>query len=382
MDAADPADLAGQALFVRAVADLGRGAWQPDIAELDAALAAASSAPVKAQLANLLAHHHFTRNALHPALLACRTWIEHAPGETAAKDSLISIYLRLGQYGDAITAAEARLAAEPANFKLRSALSNACSRQGDLTAAKRHGTACLELADRMTTGIEPWPLPGPPPPFDPGATARNVIAFSLFGSADKYLNGAIRNALAARFLYPEWTCRFYIDASVSQRCRDRLKAEGAQVQLITGMPAARYGTFWRFLAADDPAVDRYLLRDCDACLNLRERAAVEDWIASGQPFHLMRDGFTHTDLVLAGMWGGVRGALPPMLPAVTDFCATAPFSRAADQAFLRERVWPHLRGRVLAHDACFTALGAVPFPPRADIPGPRVGQAVTAPKIA
>jgi hypothetical protein len=53
------------------------------------------------------------------------------------------------------------------------------------------------------------------------------------------------------------------------------------------------------------------VRDADSVLNLRERLAVDDWLASGRWFHIMRDWWSHTDLVLAGMWGGVAGVLPP-----------------------------------------------------------------------
>ena len=31
------------------------------------------------------------------------------------------------------------------------------------------------------------------------------------------------------------------------------------------------GMFWRFLVADDPTVDRYIIRDSDSRLNARER---------------------------------------------------------------------------------------------------------------
>jgi hypothetical protein len=105
---------------------------------------------------------------------------------------------------------------------------------------------------------------------------RNIIAFSLFGANRKYLDGAIRNTVVAAALYPEWTCRFYIDDSVPESVRRILARERAQLRTVNGLPSARLGTFWRFLVADDEEVDRYLIRDCDSCLCLRERVAVED----------------------------------------------------------------------------------------------------------
>jgi hypothetical protein len=377
-----PADAAGLALLERSLADLANGIWQPDPAELAAATDAARSPQLKSRLANLLTHYHFTRNELDAALAACHVWLEHGPDEVAAKDSLVSILVRQRRFGDVIAAAQPRLEAEPENFKLRSALCNASWRLGDEEAARAFGNAALELQDRVTQGSEPTVLSGVVAPFDPAAKSRNIIAFSLYGSIAKYLDGAIRNAVVAASLYPEWTCRFYVDDSVPKAATARLAHEGAQLRKVDGLPAARFGTFWRFLVADDPEVDRFLLRDSDSCVSLRERAAVEDWIQSGKPFHVMRDGFAHTELVLAGMWGGVRGVLPPLLPALIDFSQSAPFSRTADQAFLRERVWPTMRGQTLIHDSCFTVGGAVDFPQRSNIAGQRVGEAPERPGMA
>lgn len=72
--------------------------------------------------------------------------------------------------------------------------------------------------------------------------------------------------------------------------------------------------FWCFLVSDDPTVSHFLCRDAFSRLNSREKAAVDAWIASGLPFHAMRDHIMHTDPMLAGMWGGLAGVLPPMLP--------------------------------------------------------------------
>lgn len=50
-----------------------------------------------------------------------------------------------------------------------------------------------------------------------------------------------------------------------------------------------FGMLWRFSIAGDESVDRYVIRDVDSRLNTRERLAVQDWIESGFPLHVMRD---------------------------------------------------------------------------------------------
>ena len=46
--------------------------------------------------------------------------------------------------------------------------------------------------------------------------------------------------------------------------------------------------------------------------------AVDEWLTSGRYFHVMRDWFIHTDLIIAGMWGGVGGALPSLERSVGE----------------------------------------------------------------
>jgi hypothetical protein len=58
--------------------------------------------------------------------------------------------------------------------------------------------------------------------------------------------------------------------------------------------------FWRFLVADDPTVDRYIIRDADSRLNMREKLAIDEWIASGKKIHILRDHPNHGDFPISG----------------------------------------------------------------------------------
>ena len=131
----------------------------------------------------------------------------------------------------------------------------------------------------------------PIPPFNPTRPERNVISFSLFGEDERTIRTAIMNARAARFLYLGWTCHFYIDDRVPTPVVEALGAEGARMLKVSGLPTEPFGTFWRFLVADDPGVDRYIVRDADALLNIRECLAVREWLGSDRHFHVMRDHY-------------------------------------------------------------------------------------------
>ena len=118
--------------------------------------------------------------------------------------------------------------------------------------------------------------------------------------------------------------------------------------------------------AHDPAeilrrtVARFLCRDWDALPSADGKAAVDAWVASGQPFHVLRDGVLHTEVMTGGHWGGVAGLLPDLLP-LAERHAAAEADRAQDHRFLRRIVWPMIRDRALIHDRAHPRHGR-PFP--------------------
>ena len=75
---------------------------------------------------------------------------------------------------------------------------------------------------------------------------------------------------------------------------------------------AKYGSqsmFWRFWAAADPTVERFISRDVDSRLMARDAVAVAAWEQSGKAFHVVRDHPSHSLYPMSGgLWGCVRYA--------------------------------------------------------------------------
>ena len=114
---------------------------------------------------------------------------------------------------------------------------------------------------------------------------------------------------------------------------------------------------------DDPQVERFLVRDADSLLSEREQVCVEAWLRSPFYFHHMRDYFTHTELLLAGMWGGCGGAIPNVKGMMRQFTAGYRGStRFTDQYFLKVALWPTVRQSILNHDEIFAFHHAQPWP--------------------
>lgn len=286
--------------------------------------------------------------------------------------SLGSAHNRARHHAEAIPWLERFLALGFADASAFDALASSHADTGDLIKSKLFGTMALDQKDRATAdrhGTPPLKLNVKP------GRKRQVIAFTLFGSKPRYLRGALQNLLAARDLYPGWTCRFYVDDSVDATFLDVIEAKGAElVRDSSGDRDVRHLLTRRFQVADDPKVGRFMVRDCDSVVNPREAAAVAQWIESGLPFHAMRDWWTHTDPMLAGLWGGIAGVFPGMTKRLADFIGDKPLSTNWDQYFLRDQVWPAIRDQVMVHDRCYPAWRAQPFPTPTPAGREHVGQ--------
>ncbi|MDF7660975.1 tetratricopeptide repeat protein [Erwiniaceae bacterium L1_54_6] len=227
----------------------------------------------------------------------------------------------------------------------------------------RYGLESLQQSDRKFSTGQKHPLPTEvPPAFAASRPQENIIAFSLYGDQPRYCETLIKNVEVARELYPTWTCRIWLDDSVPQHVWQRLAQPNVQL-VDMSQEKTLFPTLWRFLVMDDASVKRFIVRDADSLLSEREVAAVEAWLQSPYWFHHMRDYFTHTELLLAGMWGGCNGVFRNIEQQMRDFIARYQGSeRFTDQYFLKLALWPTVRDSLLSHDDIFRFNQAQPWP--------------------
>ncbi len=190
-----------------------------------------------------------------------------------------------------------------------------------------------------------------------------IISMSLFGDNDLYWKGALENVECWHKHYPEWKMRVYVEQNNETIAPAALELAGQGVEVI-GMPnpGGFHGTFWRFLAASDPAAEYVIVRDADSRLNARERAAVDEWIASGKALHVMRDHPQHSVPIMGGMWGVRGGVITNMAEQIAAWGQW--YIKGVDQDFLAWKVWPALR-----HDCMEHGERGAPFPPHDPIVG-------------
>ncbi|GKX59268.1 tetratricopeptide repeat protein [Leminorella grimontii] len=235
-----------------------------------------------------------------------------------------------------------------------------------LEDVKRYGLMSLERADGVFGRGKAYTIPTEAPPtFNPNNPEENVISFTLFGAAPRYCETAVMNANVSKTLLPSWQSRFYLDDTVPESVQTRLRQAGATViRLEEEVKKALPPLMWRFLVINDPKIKRYIIRDADALLSEREQAAIEDWVHGDSWYHHIRDYFTHTELILAGLWGGCHNEnIPSVVEMTRDYLAKRPaHERFVDQYFLREYLWPTVKQSLLSHDDIFGFHHAKPFP--------------------
>lgn len=180
---------------------------------------------------------------------------------------------------------------------------------------------------------------------------KKIISYSLWGNNLYYTVNCIKNTELAKDLFPDWTCRIYFAPTVPIAILDELSSRD-NTELVA-MPADESwnGMFWRFLPASDSTVDVMISRDADSLLNIRDKAAVDEWLSSDKDFHIMRDNSAHSTEILGGMWGARNRILLNMKDLIDRYTRKETNNRHnIDQEFLAEIVYPQVINRALVHD--------------------------------
>ncbi len=190
---------------------------------------------------------------------------------------------------------------------------------------------------------------------------KKIISFSLWGNSFRYLGGAIQNINLAKLIYPDWVCRFYVGKSTDKNFVDKIMSYD-NVEVITmDTEGDLRGMYWRFIPAYDDSVDVMISRDCDSRLTHREKLAVDEWIHSNYPFHIMRDNPNHNIQILGGMWGIKPKKLKLPLSDLNEY-EFGDFWQT-DQFFLRDKVYPLVVENSLIHEESIKFNGeSHPFP--------------------
>jgi tetratricopeptide (TPR) repeat protein len=289
-----------------------------------------------------------------PALVLARQLAHGEPDNARLQKSLIATLSNMRRFDEAIVGALQYIERHGEDLTVLDALKVAHFYTGRTEEAIRYGQRALDLRDAEACGLpiaSPMTEPSGPP------SGRNVISFSLWGTAPFYSYGAMINLVLSRTVYPGWTCRFYVDSTVPPACVAFLRDGGAEVRYFEDeYPGV--GLFQRFLVMNDPTVSRFLVRDCDARLSTAEADLVQQWIDSGYPFHVVRDHVLHNELIIGCTWAGRTDCGIDIVELMRRYFTLGPTAKYGhDQRMLGLMLWPLIRNRCLVHDKYYRLAG-------------------------
>lgn len=284
------------------------------------------------------------------------------PDDTEILQNLVASLTQASQNQEALHYALLLQQKDPKNFLVHDCLAKIYSNLKEDDKARIAGTQSLTLKDAKYGHIPAdWEITAPLPKISDNQK-QNVISFSLFGQDPLYLRGALLNLLLAPTIYPDWALWFWLDDTVPQEFQDLIIKLGAIVKKQKNNQPVMQKLCWRFLISDEKNIGYFLVRDVDFVINIREAMAVNQWMKSGRYFHIMRDWWTHTDLILAGMWGGVGGVLPNMKNLIQNYDTKNIFTPNIDQWFLRDCIWKYVKSSLITHDRFFNFMQPLAWP--------------------
>jgi tetratricopeptide (TPR) repeat protein len=311
----------------------------------------------------LLFDAFFQKRDWPPALVLAEELARQQPGVARLEKALIATLSNMKRYAETIVQATRYIERHGEDLTMLDALKVAYFYTGKVDEAVRHGQRALDLRDAEACRDAPpraMTEPSGPP------SGQDVISFSLWGTAPFYAYGAMINLVLARTIYPGWSCRFYVAADVPRTCVAFLRDNGADVRNMEDeYPGV--GLFQRFLVMNDPAVGRFLVRDCDARLSQGEADLVRQWIESDYPFHAVRDHVLHNELMIGCTWAGRTDCGIDMVELMKRYFSvtSGPTARYGhDQRMLGLMLWPLIRNRCLVHDKYYRLPGVHTVPLR------------------
>lgn len=308
-----------------------------------------------------LAQAETQRRGYFRALKVIRRAVTLAPDELAYRRFMGFALSNLGRFDDAIAILSLIVQSDPEDYFALHALQIAYCKAGKDDHAIALGRKILELEDRAAVA-RPLESAGAVKKSSQRG-GRKVIAYALWGANPIYSYGAMVNTRLGGFIFPGWTCRFYLGRGVPEGVKSVLKDAGAELVDAAEKYLDVSPTMWRFLVADDPGVAIFLCRDCDARLSAKEAAAVDVWLRSGTQCHVMRDHILHRNLMLAGMWGARTDPRLRVRDRIRRFLSGGVDARyGIDQRFLALEIWPTIRDSCLIHDSYYELFNAQPFP--------------------
>lgn len=172
-----------------------------------------------------------------------------------------------------------------------------------------------------------------------------IFNFSLFGSGERYIAGAFANAMLVKYVYPGFWCRFYVDDTISNDVKARLK--NADCEIVEKQKTMNLGgMFWRFEGLNFTGVHVSAIRDVDSRLSIRDREVTMEWYHSEADYHTFRDHPYHQTHINGGFFSAKKPILD-IQSLISNYTHSGHYGQ--DENFLRDIIWPRIKDKTMIH---------------------------------
>jgi hypothetical protein len=181
-----------------------------------------------------------------------------------------------------------------------------------------------------------------------------VFSFSVYGDNPIYTIGMLKNIALIREIFPDWHTFIYVPENQNKDYVKKLE-ENDKVMVMPMANAGFFNSTWRFRAITYYLCEAMECRDADSRISVRDKAAIDEWLASDYKYHIIRDHpGGHHWAMNAGMWGAKRtefiSNIGRMLTDCQTICPQYSKLPTFDQEFLRSAIYPHIVTESMVHD--------------------------------
>lgn len=177
-----------------------------------------------------------------------------------------------------------------------------------------------------------------------------IFSYSLFGSADKYCKGMLRNVELIEAAFPSWGIWIYIGNDVPDSIINTLE-QHPSVKLIYTNEVGMVNKLYRFFSIDDSSIDVCCVRDADSRILDRDVSCIKDFIESDKLFHIIRDHPNHHHPILAGTISIKKGLINNIHSLFCQYREKNDVTSFwSDQDFLKSIFYPHVLASSMIHD--------------------------------
>ena len=189
---------------------------------------------------------------------------------------------------------------------------------------------------------------------------RIVISYSLYGNAQKYIEGLITNCRLINSHFPDFWIYVFVGNDFDHSIIERLSAFNNIKIIETGQPG-HINMSYRFTAIDYDEVGIAFSRDCDSYLVKRDRYCIRKFLETDKKFQIIRENLSHRIEILGGMWGIKKGLLPfKMIDKINEYYKKITPMYGTDQQFLITVIYLVVRDFSQVFDEFFHFPGETP----------------------